>query len=220
MILLHCGLNITLRLPRYLFSIGAFRRPQNQSSFPCQLKHSCSLMVCRDCTNLGGMADIFRDERFFSVWEVGRGSYFGVRWTRRIADSMGEMSHLLRPEHLSPHAWRSVLIEHADSWTEPFLFALVYWICFLELPGPCPRITILKLETHSFLSQFKTLDWHKPPQPISKAKLATEISKSVSKFCEVVKATHGSVNIDFDRLILMSFRQASKSSWQPVFTVI
>lgn len=77
--------------------------------------------------------------------------------------------------------------------------------------------------------QFKTSDWHTPPQPIVKAKLATEIAKSVKKFIQAKKATDidpkfaewrvGTGYINLDRLTLVAFRQTSRSSWQPVLAL-
>jgi len=73
--------------------------------------------------------------------------------------------------------------------------------------------------------QIKTRDGRKRPQPITKAKLATEIAKAVQKFIEdkrdtpFVGAELGwclrSEHITLDKLYLVRLVNRSRSSWQP-----
>lgn len=86
-----------------------------------------------------------------------------------------------------------------------------------------------KPEANPFYLQFRTLDWHKPPRPIIRAKLATKIAKSVERFVKAKEDTQvdadfaewriGTGYVNLDRLTLISFKQASRSSWQPVLAL-
>lgn len=114
----------------------------------------------------------------------------------------------------------NVLIHVILNFLLPQFFGYPSWSCQV-----CFRPALAWSSILIVRSQFRAFDWHKPPQRILKSKLATEIAKSVKKFIEENKHAEidvifadrrvGPGYIDLDRLLLVAFKQVSRSSWQP-----
>jgi len=81
----------------------------------------------------------------------------------------------------------------------------------------------------SWSRQIKTNDWRKTRRPITRAKLATDISKSLSLFIQEMenepvephneKWRLGAGHITIDQITLVGLEHVSKGSWQPHFYV-
>jgi len=81
----------------------------------------------------------------------------------------------------------------------------------------------------SWSRQIKTNDWRKTRRPITRAKLATDISKSLSLFIQEMenepidplneKWRLGAGHITVDQITLVALEHVSKGSWQPHFYV-
>ncbi|KAF9792934.1 hypothetical protein BJ322DRAFT_87519 [Thelephora terrestris] len=72
----------------------------------------------------------------------------------------------------------------------------------------------------SWAQQMRTKDWKRKPSPITKSKLATEVSKKVLRFLEdMARNRRGDTSppfrVDFDRIFLVALEHVSLASWQP-----
>jgi len=81
----------------------------------------------------------------------------------------------------------------------------------------------------SWSRQIKTNDWRKTRRPITRAKLATDISKSLALFVQEMenepvdpqneKWRFGPGYITIDQITLVALEHVSKGSWQPHFYI-
>lgn len=106
----------------------------------------------------------------------------------------------------------------------------------LSVVGPAGSHCFSLLNPSLRLVQMRTKDWKRKPSPITKAKLATEIAKTVDRFLKVNlqcsqtvrnsrkailslqdmrRNTMSLVDVDINHLALVALEHMSFSSWQP-----